>query len=374
MPKAHLTSPRGQSFNHSQFQHDAGMRMLTLKVEGTAETGEWHYSLLHTGSGTQSMAITVTTRAASSNVLPITVKAHMDQKTSDGSKAMVIYAIVTQDGLPVILANVMAILDSDAPDSHEEVELLDNGAGADAFRLDGVYSRYFTNMKSGRYSLKVRVKNKDKTMVYARKHSGAPYIPGYVVDGKVRLNPPKPPVNHEPVEVGSFTRTATGESFVVTLPSGSTRPPAFPPSKITDLRAELEEDNVTLTWTAPGASYDEGRAARYHIAWSEDLALLRTNFSGSHHIDPWELRPQDAGSTERYSFHPSNLNMVNGTTIFIAIVAENADSRNSSISNIERVVKYIAPPVPEEEGTIKSKQIQHNYDLAEHRDRLRKVD
>lgn len=80
----------------------------------------------------------------------------------------------------------------------------------------------------------------------------------------MRLNPPKPPVNHEPVEVGSFTRTATGESFVVTLPSGSTRPPAFPPSKITDLRAELSGEVITVKWTAPGASYDVGRG-KAHI-------------------------------------------------------------------------------------------------------------
>ncbi|XP_063058171.1 calcium-activated chloride channel regulator 3A-1-like [Engraulis encrasicolus] len=336
MPRAHITSPRGTSFDQSHFDHDAGIKMLSLKVPGIAETGTWHYSLLHTGSGRQSMAITVTSRAASADVPPITIKTHMDQKSSDGSKAPVVYASITLKGLPVIGAKVTAILESDTEKIAHYLDLEDNGAGADATRHDGVYSRYFTKMISGRYSVKVNAVNKEgnKTMLSAPRHSGVLYVPGYVVDGKVELNPPKPPVNHEPVEVGSFTRTATGESFVVTLPSGSTRPPAFPPSKITDLRAELEEDNVSLTWTAPGASYDEGRAARYHIAWSEDLALLRTNFSGSHHIDPWELRPQDAGSTERYSFHPSNLNMVNGTTVFIAVVAENADSLNSSISNV----------------------------------------
>ncbi|XP_063058169.1 calcium-activated chloride channel regulator 1-like [Engraulis encrasicolus] len=340
----------------SDFAHDAGIKMLSLKVPGIAETGTWHYSLLHTGSGAQSMAITVTSRAASADVPPITVKAHMDQKSSDGSKAMVVYAIVTQKGLPVIEAKVTAILESDTEKTPQSLDLQDNGANADAFRLDGIYSRYFTNFTSGRYSLKVRVENSKETkaMLAPYRHSGVLYVPGYVgVDDKVELNPPKPPVNHEPVEVGSFTRTATGESFVVTLPSGSTRPPAFPPSKITDLRAELSGEVITVKWTAPGASYDVGRAARYHIAWSEDLALLRTNFSGSHHIDPWELRPQDAGSTERYSFHPSNLNMVNGTTVFIAVVAENADSLNSSISNVERVMKYVAPPpVPEEGGSV----------------------
>ncbi|XP_063065535.1 calcium-activated chloride channel regulator 1-like [Engraulis encrasicolus] len=352
VPKVHITSPSGQTFNMSDVNHDASTKMLTLKIQGIAEEGEWQYSLLNEGPYVQSMAITVTSRAASADVPPITVKAHMDQKTSDGSEAMVIYAVVTQKGLPVILADVTAVLDSDNSD-HHELPLQDNGAMADAFRLDGVYSAYFTKMKTGRYSLKVRVKNQDQTVLSTHKHSGVLYIPGYVgEDGNVVVNPPKPPVNHEPVEVKSFSRTATGESFVVKLPPGSTGPPAFPPSKITDLKAEVEGEIITVTWTAPGASYDEGTASRYHIAWSEDLGLLRTNFSGSHHVDPWELRPQDAGSTEKYSFHPTNLIMKNGTTIFVAVVAENADLLNSSISNIEQVVKYVpAPTVPEEEGS-----------------------
>jgi len=72
----------------------------------------------------------------------------------------------------------------------------------------------------------------------------------------VELNPPKPPVSEEPLEVGSFTRTATGESFTVDL-SGSP-PPNFPPNKITDLSAEIQEDSVLLSWTAPGEDLDQG--------------------------------------------------------------------------------------------------------------------
>ncbi|KAL0174047.1 hypothetical protein M9458_030017, partial [Cirrhinus mrigala] len=70
------------------------------------------------------------------------------------------------------------------------------------------------------------------------------------------MNPPKPPVSEEPLEVENFTRTATGESFVVTL-SGTT-PPNFPPNRITDLSAEIQEDTVLLSWTAPGEDLDQG--------------------------------------------------------------------------------------------------------------------
>ncbi|RXN08349.1 epithelial chloride channel -like protein [Labeo rohita] len=58
-----------------------------------------------------------------------------------------------------------------------------------------------------------------------------------------------------PLEVKNFTRTDTGESFVVTT-SGTL--PNFPPNRITDLSAEIQEDTVLLNWTAPGEDLDQG--------------------------------------------------------------------------------------------------------------------
>lgn len=72
--------------------------------------------------------------------------------------------------------------------------------------------------------------------------------------GKVELNPPKPPVNVQPVDVGPFTRTVTGESFLME----ANAPPNFPPNKITDLTAEIQMGTVFLNWTAPGEDYDQG--------------------------------------------------------------------------------------------------------------------
>lgn len=79
----------------------------------------------------------------------------------------------------------------------------------------------------------------------------------------MKLNPPEPPLNLQPVDVGSFIRTVTGQSFVVEKDISIN----FPPNMITDLIAELQEDTVILTWTAPGEDYDLGRGesgARLH--------------------------------------------------------------------------------------------------------------
>lgn len=72
--------------------------------------------------------------------------------------------------------------------------------------------------------------------------------------GKVQLNPPKAPANVQPVDVGNFTRAVTGESFVVETDAITN----FPPNKITDLSAEINEEIVHLNWTAPGADFDQG--------------------------------------------------------------------------------------------------------------------
>lgn len=77
--------------------------------------------------------------------------------------------------------------------------------------------------------------------------------------GEVELNLPKPPAPEQPLIEGNFSRTATGESFQVSL----TTIPNYPPNKITDLDAEIQEDTVHLIWTAPGEDFDQGTGKAY---------------------------------------------------------------------------------------------------------------
>lgn len=53
--------------------------------------------------------------------------------------------------------------------------------GADVFKDDGVYSRYFVKLKRGKYNLKVRVENGE--VYFSRIYSGALYLSGFIVDG-----------------------------------------------------------------------------------------------------------------------------------------------------------------------------------------------
>ncbi|XP_067307117.1 calcium-activated chloride channel regulator 1-like isoform X1 [Pseudorasbora parva] len=342
LPHISIRSPSGSTYYQAQMRHDQSAKTVTLKVPGIAEPGDWKYSIQ--SQALQSLTITATSQAARADVPPIIVKTRTNQQFSDGTKPIIVFAEVSQNYKAVINAEVWATLESDSG-STQILQLLDNGAGADAFKDDGVYSKYFTQMKKGKSSLKVRVKNQNgQARLTLPKSGGAPYIPGYVVNGVVELNPPKPPVSEESLAIGTFTRTATGESFEVVLKS--TTPLNFPPNKITDLSAEIQENSVLLIWTAPGEDLDHGRAKSYEIRWSYDLQELRLNFSNAHEVNT-TVPPQEAGSVEQHSFNLS-FSIKNGTAMFFAIQSEDKENVKSQLSNIARASKILPDPKPTE--------------------------
>lgn len=336
-PTVNIQTPSGSLYSNTNMTQDTIAKTITLTIPGTAESGDWKYSIW--SGRLQSLTITVTSQAARADVPPIIVKAHVNQQVIDSSKPVIVFAEVTQNYRPVINAQVRATLEPETGTA-EQLELLDNGAGADAFKGDGIYSRYFTKLVKGRISLKVRVKNKaGQSRFTLHRKSGALYVPGYVVDGEVELNPPKPPVPEQPLVEGNFSRTATGESFQVSI----SNPPVYPPNKITDLNAEIQEDSVHLIWTAPGEDFDQGTAKSYEIRWSDDLEMLRLNFSDASLVNTSTASPQEAGSVEQLSF---NMTIENGTTLFFALRSEDKDDVQSEISNIAQASKILPAPKP----------------------------
>uniref|UniRef100_A0A672LXS4 Calcium-activated chloride channel regulator 4A-like n=1 Tax=Sinocyclocheilus grahami TaxID=75366 RepID=A0A672LXS4_SINGR len=332
-PSIYIQSPSGLIYTQTNMNHDVSQKTVTLNIPGTAEPGDWKYRIQTTIL--QAFTITVTSQVAQADVPPIIVKTHMDQQFSDGTKPMIVFAEVSQNYRPVIKAEVWATLESETGSVHT-LQLLDNGAGADAFQDDGIYSRYFIKMVNGRSSLKVRVKNQSGQTRFA-----VLYVPGCVIN--VKPNPPKPPVSEESLEVGNITRTDTGESFEVKL--SGTAPPNFPPNRITDLSAEIQEDTVLLNWTAPGEDLDQGTAKSYEIRWSFDLKMLRFNFSNGHSVNTTAVSPQKAGSVEQHSFN-LNITIQNGTTLYFAVQSEDKQKAKSETSNIAQASKILPAPKP----------------------------
>ncbi|GCC20196.1 hypothetical protein chiPu_0018800 [Chiloscyllium punctatum] len=163
----------------------SGGTNICAGVQAGFQSGAWMYSIQNGAGMPQVVTITVTSRAADENIPPVTVNAHLNQDTTSYPKPLIIFAEVSQGFLPVVGANVTATVER-AEGQPVNLELLDNGGGADAVRNDGVYSRYFIEfLGNGRYTIKVSVQGKDGIVrLTTRKQSHAMYIPGYVQNGK----------------------------------------------------------------------------------------------------------------------------------------------------------------------------------------------
>ncbi|KAK1165148.1 calcium-activated chloride channel regulator 1-like [Acipenser oxyrinchus oxyrinchus] len=345
MPDMYVRSPGGQTYENVNFTVEASFGTARLNIPGIAQTGAWTYSLYNTLTTIQSLTMTVTSRAADANVPPVTVNSHMNQDTSTGNAPMVVYAEVKQGFLPVVHANVTAVIETETG-IRTTLQLLDEGGAPDLVRNDGIYSRYFINLQNGRHSLKVNVQGSNGTTRLAVRRQGrAMYIPGYVKDGKIELNPEKPPVNEEDLQLnlGSFSRTTSGGGFTVTLDPNA-QPPSFPPSRITDLDAELKDYKVFLSWTAPGEDFDQGTAESYEIRMSTNFEELRNNFSAGLHVNTQCLSPKLAGSKETFIFSPKEIPIENGTIIYFAARANDNQSLSADVSNIAQASMIMPPP------------------------------
>ncbi|KAM5148091.1 calcium-activated chloride channel regulator 1-like [Mantella aurantiaca] len=348
-PGIEVKDPKGVIYSAAHFTHDKTTKSSRLQIPGTAETGPWDYSICNLRTTSQALGITVTSKAADINVPPVIVNAHMDSDANNYPKPMVVYAAVYQGFVPIINAKVTAIIEP-TTGTPVTLELLDNGSGPDIVKNDGVYSRYLTTFPvNGRYGLKVRVESNDKTRLTLPRNR-ALYVPGYVDNGQVIMNPSRPEINEEELNLGLFSRTSSGGSFVVSkVPLGSTQD-IYSPEKITDLAAKIEGDIIVLSWTATGDDLDQGNATRYDLRMNVNPKELRENFNNSVQVNISSVTPLPAGSTEIFTFVPENVAIKNGTILYFAMIAFDKVGHESDVSNIAQAALFI-PPTPEPSPT-----------------------
>ncbi|XP_063797573.1 calcium-activated chloride channel regulator 4 [Pseudophryne corroboree] len=340
-----LRDPKGKVYTAAQFVHDSTAKSSRLAIPGTAERGPWEYSIGNTAATVQVLGIVVNSKAVDENVPPVVVDAHMSQDTNKYPNPMIIYASVNQGLTPVMGAKVTAIVE---PVSGPLItlELLDNGAGPDIVKDDGIYSKYFIEFSAnGRYALKVRVEsNKGKSRL-VQPSNRALYVPGFIVNGSITMNPPRPEINYEDLNLGDFSRTASGGSFVVSNVPAGNQPDIYKPEKITDLKAEIKNESIVLSWTATGDDLDQGSASSYDLRMSTKHIDLQNNFDGSTPINVSHITPLPAGSREAFTFVPENIVIQNGTILYFAIIAIDKVSHKSDVSNIAQAA-LLLPPTP----------------------------
>uniref|UniRef100_A0A4X1UBV5 Calcium-activated chloride channel regulator 1 n=1 Tax=Sus scrofa TaxID=9823 RepID=A0A4X1UBV5_PIG len=292
-PDISLLDPNGTLMG--SFTVDAVSKMAHLSIPGTAKVGVWTYSL-QAKANAETLTITVNSQASNSAVPPITVNAKMNKDTSSFPSPMIVYAEILQGYIPILGAGVTAFIESNTG-KREVLELLDNGAG------------------------------------------------------EIEENPPRPEIDENTqTNLESFTRTAIGGAFVVSNVPNGPLPDLYPPSQITDLEATSDEDEIRITWTAPGDDFDVGTVEQYIIRISGSLLDLRDNFDDALQINTSALLPSEANTKESFAFKPGNLSEENATHIFIAIRSVDKSNLTSKVSNIAQVALFTpeADPSPDD--------------------------
>ncbi|XP_056388395.1 calcium-activated chloride channel regulator 1-like [Hyla sarda] len=355
-----LENPNGKIYSTADFTTVPASHLSRLKIPEVAASGAWNFTLCNNDTRDQVLGIVVTSKSAGVNEPPIIVNVHMNNDTNRHPAPMIVYASVSQGLLPVRGANVIAVITSEDGD-RTALQLLDNGAGADIVKDDGVYSKYYFKFSaSGRYGLKVRVTCHVSECRLVHPKNRVLHLPGFVENGKVMMNPSwRPEDDVLPVLGGSLQRTAAGESFMVS-DVVKEETDVYPPGKITDLQAKRIDDTIVLSWTAPGDDLDIGSAWRYELGVSNNIAELRDDFWGSVVVDV-PLKPSSAGSRENYTFIP-NHDEEDIVVFYFSLVSVDENLQKSAPSNIAQaaigVPSFVAQCPTQKPRTCTTKHVQ----------------
>ncbi|XP_063284155.1 calcium-activated chloride channel regulator 1-like [Pelobates fuscus] len=361
-PSITLTDPNGQVYGKSKFVSDPFSKSARLTIPGTAERGTWTYSICNTKTVKQVLGLTVNSRAADRNEPPIVAEAYMKEVSGIHGSPVVLYAIVTKGFSPILGASVIAEIGAEDGQIHK-LDLLDNGAGADILRNDGIYSKFFIAYgKNGRYSLRVHIETtKNESKLGAQKNR-AFYMPGFVENGDIKLKPPRP--NIESYNVEHFSRKVSGDTFIISnVPSG-TPSDRFEPYQITDLDAVIQGTQITLSWTATGDDLDQGNATGYDLRMSLSSQELLHHFVNTTAVNISNITPKPAGSKEIFTFTPEDIALTNGTIIYFALVAFDEINQQSKVSNLARVELFV-PPSPEPKALKPLPDIYQPYQITD---------
>lgn len=282
---------------------------ITLKVPGIATPGTWKLVLSHniTGGVSVDVHVRATSLASDPSEEPVLVRAFLKRTEVVHAEEAAIYAEVSKGPHAVLHARVTATVIRPRPPHEVEVELFDDGIGADVTANDGIYSSYFTQFEgAGRYSVTAHVVSSNRSVIIkGRKASGGlPAVPpGVDGTGSTTLAPPTEHINGiplnqfvyvdedisvaEPIVLDSekapqFSRIAEGGSFRL---GNEITESSIPPGSIQDLGVEdafVDDDGkhvVLLTWSCPGAHMNSGNASRISLRASTSLENLVKNFT-----------------------------------------------------------------------------------------------
>ncbi|XP_049275838.1 calcium-activated chloride channel regulator 3A-1 [Rhipicephalus sanguineus] len=359
---------------------------INFRIPGVATPGTWTLvvSQKTPGGAAADVYVRATSLAGKRGTEPVLARAFLKQTEVNSATEAVIYAEVTKGAQVVLHAKVTATVIRPKMPYEVDVELFDDGLGADVTANDGIYSAYFAQFDGvGRYSVSARVvSGKDSVVVRGRKASGglpAPRLAEYpataaatalvneaegipfdqfvYVDQDIEEAEPQVVLSEKAPE---FVRHAEGGSFRVANNIDTLK---IPPGSIQDLSADdsfVGEDGehvVILTWTCPGAHLSYGNASRVELRVSTLLNSLLADFDKAFEIrdnstERGHITAGAVGSRQRLRISvPSELVAVakNQSLVdfYFAARVWNVEGLSSPVSNIARIT-FERPPPPAE--------------------------
>ncbi|XP_075555739.1 calcium-activated chloride channel regulator 3A-1-like [Dermacentor variabilis] len=367
---------------------------ITIRIPGTATPGTWMLVVsLNPGSREVQVHVRATSFVVDATVEPVLVRSFVKKTEVNVATDAVVYAEVSKGTRLVLHARVMAtVIRPRSPDGIE-VELHDNGLGADVTANDGVYSGYFTWFDGvGRYSVSTRVASVDHTTFVIRRmasggwpvttlssvssktfvelasaiptagqSSGIPFSHFVYVDRNIEEAEQRFVfVNEAP----RFVRYAEGGSFRLDI---DINPYDIPPGSVQDLTVEnalVEADGahvVSLAWTCPGSHLYWLNASHVELRVSTRPGDLVGDFSSALRIvvpaevggsTDGNVRAGAVGLRQRLRIHlPDALllrragNEPSTPDFYVAATVWNDRGVSSSVSNVARVTFGRPPPM-----------------------------
>jgi len=293
---------------------------------------------------------------------------------------LAVVAEVSQGSKPVVGAKVEALVERPSnsngdPQPPIQIQLLDNGSGADKIKNDGTYTRYFAKYTGkGRYSVKCQVSGDEETGVNDGFTSSRvfPKIPD--PHSPLCCGSDAMPPGTQTTPTGNFTRQAAGGAFQVTNEVDMDAD-NIAPGRVTDLEANNLPDMIAVQFTAPGDDLDSNdKAASYVVKYSSTVGnLTGVNFDKdefntkitNNDLVNSTLDPEVGGTTKTFFIKDSLFPV--GEKYVLALRAVDEKGNEGKVSNPVQI--YLPPALPTtdpatQEPTTPSSSPQINVGLS----------
>ena len=258
-----------------------------------------------------------------------------------GARPLAMFASVTRGGLPVAGAVVevfVAVTGSEAGAATQHLgplQLLDSGSGdPDTAAGDGVYSRQLVQYPGpGRYVFTAHVSSLDNvTTVMTNSNNNSSSEVAWLAGccGSVVTTLTGAPLRHG----DQFRRVSVPGPALVLAEVPDPELDTIAPARVTDLRAELQQDRLVLTWTAPGGDSDYGRVSATEILVSPRLGQLLVPGAAA----AWrQLLVREDAAGARVS-HQLQLEPSWGRSFYVGVAGRDAANNTGRVSNLAAVV------------------------------------